>query len=375
MKASAIEYVDKSSFENLRVNFNTISDTVYNYDYWVLAISPYGYSNTLSYTFTLYLIADMSETNFGTSKGILRFYTDTYPYSTKLYSLYTGGIGSSTDYKQSIYYNCGRNYVSSDTGYLNLSYYYPFPSTFVSGFTFDNFNSDKFPTYRGESSNYTSSMILASNVDMYDQYGTLLQYGNYYTLLKYFGGTLDASKIKDWSGHETAPGVFVEPTTGGDSQTSKDQLETSKGIWGTVKDIFNSIANLPGKIADAISGFFTDLKDGLLEGLKYLFIPSDNLFLDLIDLVKSKFNFIFQIIEITDVLLNYDYSETPPDFNISFDTKWGNFDAQLIDLSVFETYRNFVRGIILATSWYFFIRKLRKRIPDVINGIGSGGVS
>lgn len=92
-------------------------------------------------------------------------------------------------------------------------------------------------------------------------------------------------------------------------------------------------------------------------------------------IVKSKFNFIFQIIEITDVLLNYDYSETPPDFNISFDTKWGNFDAQLIDLSVFETYRNFVRGIILATSWYFFIRKLRKRIPDVINGIGSGGVS
>lgn len=378
IKASAIDYVDKSSFEKLRFDFKTFPDTVYNYDYWILTVEPGGYSNTTSYKGVLYLIADMSYDNFGSTEGILRFYTDTYPYNTKLNSVYTGGIGSSVDYEQSVYYNTTSYSAYSDFTFAISSQSFKFPSSFISGFVFDNFNFDKFPIYQGSTSNYTSKMIIASNVDIYNQYGELLQYGNYYTLLKYFGGTLDASKITDYSGHETAPGVVVEPTTSGgagDSQTSKDQLETSKGIWGTVKDIFNSIANLPGKIADAISGFFTDLKDGLLEGLKYLFIPSDNLFLDLIDLVKSKFNFIFQIIEITDVLLNYDYSETPPDFNISFDTKWGNFDAQLIDLSVFETYRNFVRGIILATSWYFFIRKLRKRIPDVINGIGSGGVS
>ena len=377
IKASAIDYVDKSSFEKLRFDFKTFPDTVYNYDYWILTVEPGGYSNTTSYKGVLYLIADMSYDNFGSTEGILRFYTDTYPYNTKLNSVYTGGIGSSVDYEQSVYYNTTSYSAYSDFTFAISSQSFKFPSSFISGFVFDNFNFDKFPIYQGSTSNYTSKMIIASNVDIYNQYGELLQYGNYYTLLKYFGGTLDASKITDYSGHETAPGVVVEPTTSGgagDSQTSKDQLETSKGIWGTVKDIFNSIANLPGKIADAISGFFTDLKDGLLEGLKYLFIPSDNLFLDLIDLVKSKFNFIFQIIEITDVLLN-DYSETPPDFNISFDTKWGNFDAQLIDLSVFETYRNFVRGIILATSWYFFIRKLRKRIPDVINGIGSGGVS
>ena len=380
IKANASSYQEEEPFKDVRFSIvNDSANIVYNFDYWVLAVSPHNYTSTSAFDVILYLIADSSE-SLGTSKGILRFYTDTYPYNTKLNSVYTGGIGSPTDYEQSIYIIGNRSITSSNP---NITFNYSggritFPASYISGWCFDNYNLDKFPTYQGVSSNYTSTIILASNVDMYDQYGNLLQYGNYYTLLKYFGGTLDSSKIKDWSGHETAPGVVVEPTTSGgagDSQTSKDQLETSKGIWGTVKDIFNSIANLPGKIADAISGFFTDLKDGLLEGLKYLFIPSDNLFLDLIDLVKSKFNFIFQIIEITDVLLNYDYSETPPDFNISFDTKWGNFDAQLIDLSVFETYRNFVRGIILATSWYFFIRKLRKRIPDVINGIGSGGVS
>lgn len=382
---NAIDYQgDKSAFEGLRFKFSTTSsvpDSVYNYDYWLLTLSPHSYSNITTYKSTLYLISDSSYENFGSTEGVLRVYTDIYPYNTKINSVYTGNPGSPTDYEQSVYYLCPYSSSSSDYTFT-FSSSSSFPSSFVSGFVFDNYNFDKFPVYDGSSSNYTSKMIIASNVDIYNQYGELLQYGNYYTLLKYFGGTLDASKIKDWSGHETVPGVVVEPTTDsssggtvGDSQTSKDQLETSKGIWGTVKDIFNSIASLPGKIADSISGFFTDLKDGLLEGLKYLFIPSDNLFLDLIDLVKSKFNFIFQIIEITDVLLNYDYSETPPDFNISFDTKWGNFDAQLIDLSVFETYRNFVRGIILATSWYFFIRKLRKRIPDVINGIGSGGVS
>ena len=380
IKANASSYQEEEPFKDVRFSIvNDSANIVYNFDYWVLAVSPHNYTSTSAFDVILYLIADSSE-SLGTSKGILRFYTDTYPYNTKLNSVYTGGIGSPTDYEQSIYIIGNRSITSSNPN-INFNYSggrITFPASYISGWCFDNYNLDKFPTYQGASSNYTSTVILASNVDMYDQYGNLLQYGNYYTLLKYFGGTLDSSKIKDWSGHETAPGVVVEPTTSGgagDSQTSKDQLETSKGIWGTVKDIFNSIANLPGKIADAISGFFTDLKDGLLEGLKYLFIPSDNLFLDLIDLVKSKFNFIFQIIEITDVLLNYDYSETPPDFNISFDTKWGNFDAQLIDLSVFETYRNFVRGIILATSWYFFIRKLRKRIPDVINGIGSGGVS
>lgn len=387
IKASAIDYVDKSSFEKLRFDFKTVPDTVYNYDYWILTVEPGGYSNTTSYKGVLYLIADMSYDNFGSTEGILRFYTDTYPYNTKLNSVYTGGIGSSVDYEQSVYYNTTSYSAYSDFTFAISSQSAKFPSSFISGFVFDNFNFDKFPIYQGSTSNYTSKMIIASNVDIYNQYGELLQYGNYYTLLKYFGGTLDASKITDYSGHETAPGVVVEPTTSGGtsggSQTSKDQLETSKGIWGTVKDIFHSLADLDKRIAESIKGFFTDLKDGLIEGIKYLFIPSDNLFDDIVDIVKNKFGFIPQIFEMTDFIIHLNVVDTPPDLSFVFpenyrgNSRLGSFlsglDFELIDWTVIEPYRQFIRGLITGLSWYFFIRKLRKRASDVINGTSSGG--
>ncbi len=382
MKATASSYQDEEPFKDVRFSIvNDPNSVVYNFDYWVLAVSPYNYNNLSSFNVCLYLIADNSE-SLGTSKGVLRFYTDTYPYNTKLYSVYTGGIGSPTDYKQSIYITGNRSITSSN---LDINFNYSggritFPTSYIGGWCFDNYNLDKFPTYQGASSNYTSTIILASNVDMYDQYGNLLQYGNYYTLLKYFGGTLDASKIKDWSGHETAPGVVVEPTTGGtggDSQTSKDQLETSKGIWGTVKDIFNSIASLPEKIANAISGFFDNLLNGIIEGLKFLFVPSDNLFDDLVELIKNKFGFVFQIIEIGDFLLNFDFSDTPPDLSFDFSNYNGSsrfiqfldgFKFELLDWSVINPYRGFIRGLISAITWYFFLKSLPKTLVNLING-------
>lgn len=390
IKSNASSYQEEEPFKDSRFSIVNDSDSVvYNFDYWVLAVSPYNYNDTSTFNVFLYLIADSSE-SLGTSKGVLRFYTDTYPYNTKLNSLYTGGIGSPTDYKQSIYIFGNRPITSSN---LNISFNYSggrrtFPTSYIGGWCFDNYNLDKFPTYQGASSNYTSTIILASNVDMYDQYGNLLQYGNYYTLLKYFGGTLDASKITDYSGHETAPGVVVEPTTssssGGNSQTNKDQLETSKGIWGTVKDIFNSIANLPGKIADAISGFFTDLKDGLLEGLKILFIPEENPFEGTISLVHEKFGFVFQIVDIADFLLTYNFNEAPPDLSFNFpedyrgNSRFNSFlsglDFELIDWSVIEPYRDFIRNLIAGIAWYFYLSRLHKHLPDIINGTsGSGG--
>ena len=392
IKANASSYQEEEPFKDVRFSIvNDSANIVYNFDYWVLAVSPHNYTSTSAFDVILYLIADSSE-SLGTSKGILRFYTDTYPYNTKLNSVYTGGIGSPTDYEQSIYIIGNLSITSSNP---NIIFNYSggritFPASYISGWCFDNYNLDKFPTYQGASSNYTSTVILASNVDIYNQYGELLQYGNYYTLLKYFGGTLDASKIKDWSGHETAPGVVVEPTTsssggdsGGGSQTNKDQLETSKGIWGTVKDIFHSLADLDKRIAESIKGFFTDLKDGLIEGIKYLFIPSDNLFDDIVDIVKNKFGFIPQIFEMTDFIIHLNVVDTPPDLSFVFpenyrgNSRLGSFlsglDFELIDWTVIEPYRQFIRGLITGLSWYFFVRKLRKRASDVINGTSSGG--
>lgn len=377
-KASASYYQDKSPFDSVRFSFSY--SQFYDFDYYILVASPQSYDNTTQYGVTLFFISDNSQETYSSAEGVLKVYTDSYPYSTFFYSDYNGGVGSSWNYSGSYF---SSSLFSSDTssvvGFFNRgsSFYSSFS---YNGLVFDNYNLDKFPTYEGASSNYTSKIILASNVDIYNQYGELLQYGNYYTFLQYFGGTLDASKIKDWSGHETAPGVVVEPTTGGtggDSQTSKDQLETSKGIWGTVKDIFNSISSLPEKIANAISGFFDNLLNGIIEGLKFLFVPSDNLFDDLVELIKNKFGFVFQIIEIGDFLLNFDFSDTPPDLSFDFSNYNGSsrfiqflngFKFELLDWSVIDPYRGFIRGLISAITWYFFLKSLPKTLVNLING-------
>ena len=382
IKASASGYQEEEPFKDVRFSIVNDSDSVvYNFDYWVLAVSPYSYSNTSTFNVFLYLIADNSE-SLGTSKGFLRFYTDTYPYNTKLNSVYTGGIGSPTDYEQSIYIIGNRSITSSNP---DITFNYSggrrtFPASYISGWCFDNYNLDKFPTYQGTSSNYTSTVILASNVDMYDQYGNLLQYGNYYTLLKYFGGALDASKIKDWSGHETAPGVVVEPITSGgtsgDSQTNKDQLETSKGIWGTVKDVFNklveiagNIISLPFDIAIALGQILTDafisLKNDILDGIKFLFYPSDNLFNDMRDLLETKFKFVNQIIDLVIDFSSVVWIEEPPESNI---TLYG-VTVSFMNWELYDDYKKLINTITIIVSYYWFVKRLIRKTPKVIGGI------
>ena len=55
---------------------------------------------------------------------------------------------------------------------------------------------------------------------------------------------------------------------------------TRKGIWETIKSIPSTIGNFFTDLGDKIGGFFTNLLNGILDGLKSLFIPSDGFFKD-----------------------------------------------------------------------------------------------
>ena len=143
---NAIDYQgDKSVFEGLRFKFSTTSsvpDSVYNYDYWLLTLSPYSYSNITTYKSTLYLISDSSYENFGSTEGVLRVYTDIYPYNTKINSVYTGNPGSPTDYEQSVYYLCPYSSSSSDYTFFLFNFFVFFSTFFFSSYVFIilNFN-------------------------------------------------------------------------------------------------------------------------------------------------------------------------------------------------------------------------------------------
>lgn len=371
VKATASYYQDKDPFKDVFLSFSY--SKLYDFDYYFLVAQPLSYTDTDHYYLSLYLISDLSE-----SKGAFKFCTtDQYPYNTLLYTNYT--LGSfSFKYSGEVF----SSYALSSESSFPLGFYNRGSSlgNGVNGWCFDNYNLDKFPTYQGTSSNYTSKFILASNVDVYNQNGDLLQYGNYYTLLQFFGGNLDASKIKDWSGHETAPGVVVEPTTSGgasgDSQTNKDQLETSKGIWGTVKDVFNklveiagNIISLPFDIAIALGQILTDafisLKNDILDGIKSLFYPSDNLFNDMRDLLESKFKFVNQIIDLVIDFSTVVWVEEPPDSNI---TLYG-VTVSFMNWELYDDYKKLINTITIIVSYYWFVKRLIRKTPKVIGGI------
>ena len=386
-------YQNEEPFKSLYLyGISSYAERIYSYDYIFLVASRFNTSESSSdcYGVYLYLVSDTSD-----FKGKLYVSCGTYPDTTFIYSGSHETIYNiTTDYSFYRYSFCNISrdvYLSPSNASLTVQSSGSGSLTSnLNGFVFDTYNLDKFPIYKGASSVHCSSIILASNVDIYDYNGQLLQYGNYYTLLQYFDNTLDPLKIHDYSGHETAPGVVVEPTTdsssggtAGDNGTSQEQLETSKGILGTVKEIFNSIASLPEKIAGAISGFFDNLLNGIIEGLKFLFIPDDNPFEGTISLVREKFGFIFQIIDIADFLLTYNFNEAPPDLSFSFpedylgNTRFNSFlaglDFELLDWSVVEPYRNFIRNLIAGIAWYFYLSRLHKHLPDIINGTSGGG--
>jgi len=380
---NALTYENKESFKDIRFipggsSVTAYPEKFYNYDYWVITVQPYSYSRQEEFYAYLYLIADNSYETFGSVEGTLKFDIGQYPNNNKLYAVSTS---PALDYEQSVY--CKTTMTFSDPkctwNIFGDSISFPAENP-ITGFVFDNYQSDMFPSYQGSSSNFTSQMIIASNVDIYSYDGDLLQYGNYYTLIQYLGDYIDESRIKDYSGHETAPGVVVEPSTGsssgGTSSGDSQQLETSKGIWGTVKEILNKLAELvtglitlPFDIAVALREVIVEalesLKNDILDGLKSLFVPSDNLFNDMRDLLETKFKFANQIIEFCFDLNDVVWLDKPPESNV---TIYG-VTVSFMNWEFYDDYKSIINTITVIVSYYWFFKKLMRRTPETIGGI------
>ena len=106
--------------------------------------------------------------------------------------------------------------------------------------------------------------------------------------------------------------------------------------------------------------------DGIVAGIEFLFKPQGDTFSNLYNKLNEKFPFINQIKTLAHSLLGFeDYGTTTPSFEITYmGTK-----AKIIDFSPFLSYRVWLHGIILAISWFSFIKKLYNRMPKVVGGI------
>lgn len=169
-------------------------------------------------------------------------------------------------------------------------------------------------------------------------------------------------------------------------------------IRGQLNSIINSCVNISGKIGNisgSIGDISIDLKKmfddngyfqriinainaipaSIQDILEYLFIPqNDDYFKDIIDTINAKFGFIHQFIELGDVLVDNSgsFTNTPPAFKIEFkDNKYlGTVTFNLVDWSKVSDYIPYVKALTSGITLYLFIRRTRKKLPEVISGGG-----
>ena len=94
-----------------------------------------------------------------------------------------------------------------------------------------------------------------------------------------------------------------------EQKKTNDKLDTAentrKGIWETIKSIPGTIGTFFDNLGTKIGNFFKDLLDGILEGLKKLFIPEDMSFIDnLKESLENKLGFIASVpLQVIDYIL------------------------------------------------------------------------
>lgn len=95
--------------------------------------------------------------------------------------------------------------------------------------------------------------------------------------------TLSNYNIRIVEGSSTAP--YCEY---GSYISKLDEAEnTRKGIWETIKSFPQTFGNFFSNLTFSIGNFFSTLLNGILDGLKYLFIPRENFFSNWIETTRN----------------------------------------------------------------------------------------
>lgn len=167
-------------------------------------------------------------------------------------------------------------------------------------------------------------------------------------------------------------------------------LFTKLGEW--FSDLFEKLGNWFSSLGSSIGGFFSDLWDNIksffsgvveffanfweliedffIRIFRYLFVPNQNSFTGIIDIVKSKFDFI-ETIKISanslkDLISNVG---TAPKLTINInDNEFGIKKLTIIDLEWYKPYKTYGDLILTGFIYAFFLWRLFITIPNIIKG-------
>ena len=136
-------------------------------------------------------------------------------------------------------------------------------------------------------------------------------------------------------------------------------FEHLRAIEGYIIDVYNSIGSLP---------------DNFETLLKKLFVPTTTKPEELTKIISEHFEFVHQIADMADVIFESDnFDTTAPEYSVEFDSDlYGHFKSKIIDFDVVPyDYIVWFKALVSGITCYFFIRKVRKRLPNIINGESS----
>ena len=93
--------------------------------------------------------------------------------------------------------------------------------------------------------------------------------------------------------------------------------------------------------------------------------------MEIMNIINEHFGFINQIVEIGDAIFKKDnFDVDMPEYTIVIDSDlFGHFEADIIDFSIIPyDYIDWFKKLVSGITCYFFILKVRKRLPAIING-------
>ena len=144
-------------------------------------------------------------------------------------------------------------------------------------------------------------------------------------------------------------------------------------IGGFFTDLGSTIGGFFTDLGSTIGGFFTDLLDGILEGLKGLFIPEEQYFADEAEDFIDKFAFVDSLVEfanrLKDSMLSQEFGSLEVDLSASTSSvvNYGG-KVNILDVSWYAPYKQYGDNIISAFLWIAYLWSLFKQLPGIISG-------
>ena len=185
------------------------------------------------------------------------------------------------------------------------------------------------------------------------------------------GIEVDNSKLTDTVGNTNA-GTFLDTLLG-------NIAKPFEWIWANIQTFFttayNNISAWISNQTMAISNFFDAAVTGILEGLKELFIPTEDYLTVKVDAMCAEFAFVDSIVRTANELKTglAGVTTEPPVIYIDLGATRGSYDiggeVPFLDLRWYSEYKGTVDAIISAFLWICFAWRMLLKLPGIISGM------